>query len=121
MVLGDIEHEGDMGPEIMDPFQLKAADLGYYIIPFTPPGAVDQGVTHVSSHKYLLAGYLEHISQEDGCGGLPICSRYTDDGISDEAARQLNFAYDLDALFPSRRDGFDVEGNPRADDDQVAP
>ncbi len=120
MVLSDIEHESHMGPEFIDPFQLKATNFGYHVIPSIPPGTIDEGVPYISAHEDLLARCREHIPKEEGGGGFPICTRYPDDGISDESERQLNFAYDLDALFPSRHDGFYAERNPWTGYDQVA-
>jgi hypothetical protein len=120
MVLGDVEHEGNMGPKRFDSFQLKTADLGHHVIACTPSCTIDQRVTDISSDEDVFIRLMEHISEQQRSGGLPVCPRYSDDGVPDESTGQFDLAYYLDAIGASRLEGLDVQGNSRADHDEVS-
>jgi hypothetical protein len=122
VVLGDIQEDGNLRPELLDPFQLVAAELDHRPFLFLETGhEANQRVADVSAHKSPLPPVMEHRSDHRGGGGLAVGPGDAHRGPAQEAKGQFDLADHRNSLSPRLIQLLQAQRDPGADDDQFGP
>ena len=76
MVGGDVQQDGNVGPEVVHIVELKTAQLYDVILMWVFGHLQSQASAYVSGQSGIISGLLEDVVYQAGGGGLAIAARY---------------------------------------------
>ncbi|MGD0782689.1 MAG: hypothetical protein ABSA30_07505, partial [Candidatus Aminicenantales bacterium] len=119
MVLGNVEHGGDVDLEALDVFKLEAAD--FYDVEVVRTAVADegqQGHADVAGQEGPPSALDQDLVGQGGGRRFPVCPGDADQGPLEEPVGQLDLGQDGHTRLPGRLD-FGQLGNARAGHDQI--
>ena len=73
VVTGNIQQDGNIGPEIMDPLQLETADFNDHIVVLLRPVDItDQRRSDIPAHKYRFSRFRQDFPDQGRRGRFPV-------------------------------------------------
>ncbi len=104
MIAGDIQKNGNEGPELIDPLQLKTADFSHDKIGILIFICVfNQRIADISADKNFLPRFLQNFTQQGGSSRFTVGARYGDNRNPDKPVGQFNFTDDGNVLLQGLR------------------
>ena len=119
MVGGDIQQDGDIGPEVVHIVQLEGAELDDIILVRILSHLQRQRVADIACETGIIACLLEDMIDQRGGGGLTVRTRDADHLRVGVPACKLNLTDDMDAFLLNLHDHRSRIGDTRTLDDLV--